>query len=129
MRAALPFTRRVGAACCMAMLACALPARAAPSAGRYEALLCVATLPGAEPTCGPAEAEVRSESRLDVRISDVSYRLALRSSQLDVITLHGSVQIDEFSSPYEWAGNTLRFGDEAKAVRYEIRLGARRQAR
>ena len=121
---------QVRAACCAIALACALPAAAAaPSSGRYEAQLCVATQAGAEPTCGAAEAEVRNENRLDIRVSDVRYRLALRSSQLDVTTLHGAMQIDEFSSPYEWAGSTLRFGDEARAVRYEVRLGARRPAR
>ena len=129
MRPAPLFTRRVRAACCLAVLASALPALAAPSPGRYDAQLCVATQPGAEPACGPAEAELRSDARLDVRVSDVRYKLALRSSQLDVTTLHGAMQIDEFSAPYEWAGSTLRFGDEARAVRYEVRLGARRPAR
>jgi len=129
MRPAPLFTRRVRAACCLVVLAGALPALAAPSPGRYDAQLCVATRPDAEPTCGQAEAEVRGEARLDFRVSDVRYKLALRNSQLDVITLHGAMQVDEFSSPYEWAGSTLRFGDEARAVRYELRLGARRPAR
>ena len=123
------FLRPAPAACWLVLLVAALPAGAAPSAGRYEAQLCVATQPGAEPACGPAEVEMRGEARLDVRVFDVRYRLALRSSQLDVTTLHGAMQIDEFSSPYEWAGSTLRFGDEARAVRYEVRLGARRPAR
>lgn len=112
------------------LLASAGPALATPGAGRYAAELCVATKPGTEPACGAAEAEVHSASRLDVRVSDIRYLLVLRSSQLDVSTRHGSLQVDEFSSPYEWSGTAgaevLRFGDEAKDVRYEIRLGARR---
>ncbi len=112
------------------LLATASSASAAPSSGRYDAQLCVATRPGAEPGCGAAEADVRAGGRVDVRVADVVYKLALRSSRLDVATFHGALQIDEFSSPFEWdktvAGEVLRFGDEAKSVRYEVRLGARR---
>ena len=89
-----------------------------------------ATKPGAEPACGAAEAEVRGTSQLEVRVADIRYRIVLHSAELDVSTRHGSLQVDEFSSTYEWskgvAGEVLRFGDEAKDVRYEIRLGARR---
>ena len=38
------------------------------------------------------------------------------------------MEIDEFSAAYQWAGDTLRFSDAAKNVRYEVRLGARRAA-
>jgi len=66
--------------------------------------------------------------RLSVRVADIVYRLALRSAELDGETMHGSMQIDEFSAAYDWAGDTLRFSDAAKNVLYEVRLGARRSA-
>ena len=113
------------------LLAAALPVAvaAAPQPGRYDAQLCVATRADAAPGCGAAEVDVRSSDRVDVRIADIVYRLALRSSQLDATTLHGRLQVDEFSAPYAWAGDVLVFADEAKAVRYEVRLGARRPLR
>jgi hypothetical protein len=101
-------------------------APAVPAApGRYDAELCVATRPQATPTCGAAEVEVRP-ARLDVRVADIVYRLAIRSQQVDVETMHGAMQIDEFSATYDWQGTTLRFSDAAKEVRYEVRLGLRR---
>jgi hypothetical protein len=104
-------------------------AGAQPAApGRYEGQLCVATQADAEPTCGAAEVDVPSARRLSVRISDIVYRLALRGQQLDVTTMHGNMQIDEFSAAYKWSGDTLLFGDPAKDARYEIRVGARKRA-
>jgi hypothetical protein len=94
---------------------------------RYDAQLCVATRPGAAPTCGAAEVEVTA-ARISVRVADIVYRLALRTAQLDVETMHGQMQIDEFSAAYDWDGTTLRFSDAAKAVRYEVRIGTRRTA-
>ena len=112
----------------IALLATGAVAGSAPAApGRYEAQLCVATQAGAEPTCGAAEVEVTA-ARISVRVADIVYRLALRPAQLDVETMHGKMQIDEFSAAYDWDGTTLRFIDAAKAVRYEVRLGARRTA-
>jgi hypothetical protein len=103
-------------------------AAAAPSApGRYDAELCVATMPHAAPTCGAADVDV-APGRISVRVADIVYRLALRPSQLDVETMHGAMQIDEFSAAYDWDGTTLRFSDAAKDVRYEVRIGARRTA-
>jgi len=103
-------------------------AGAAPAGpGRYDAQLCVATQAGAEPTCGAADVEVTA-ARISVRVADIVYRLALRPAQLDVETMHGRMQIDEFSAAYEWDGATLRFSDAAKDVRYEVRIGARRTA-
>ena len=93
--------------------------------GRYDAELCVATRPEAPPTCGAAEVEVTS-ARINVRVADIVYRLALKPAQLDVETMHGQMQIDEFSAAYDWEGSTLRFSDAAKDVRYEVRIGARR---
>jgi hypothetical protein len=95
--------------------------------GRYDAQLCVATRADEAPTCGAAEVEVAGH-RLSVRVADIVYRLALRNGELDVATSQGRMEIDEFSAAYQWAGDTLRFNDAAKNVRYEVRLGARRAA-
>ena len=112
----------------IALLAAGAAAGAAPAApGRYDAQLCVATQPAAAPTCGAAEVEVTS-ARISVRVADIVYRLALRPTQLDVETMHGQMQIDEFSAAYEWDGAILRFSDAAKDVRYEVRIGARKGA-
>jgi len=109
--------------------ALAATALAAPSSpGRYDAELCVATRPGTAPTCGAADVEVRT-GLVSVRVSDIVYNLALRHDQLDVVTMHGKMQIDEFSSPYQWQATTLLFGDPDKDVRYEVRIGARKAAR
>ena len=102
---------------------------AAPDLGRYDGLLCVATRPGVAPTCGSVEVELRGGGRIVVRVADIVYHLVLGRDQLEVATLHGAMQIDEFNAPYEWQGETLRFDDLAKAVRYEVRLGARLQPR
>ena len=111
-----------------AMLAAA-SALAAPSPpGRYDAQLCVATQPGTAPTCGAADVEVRS-GLVSVRVSDIVYNLALRRDQLDVVTMHGKMQIDEFSSPYQSEATTHVFTDPDKDVRYEVRIGARKGAR
>ncbi len=99
-------------------LAAASAASAAtPGPGRYDAQL-----------CGAVDVEVKSRGRVGVRVADIVYRLTLRSSQLDVTTSQGTMQIDQFSSPYDWAGDTLRFADTAKDVHYEVRLGARKAA-
>jgi hypothetical protein len=120
--------RRADLVLALASAALAPPAAAQPAkGGRYDAQLCVATQAAAAPTCGAAEVEVAGV-RLNVRVADIVYRLALRSSQLDVETMHGRMQIDEFSAAYDWAGDTLRFSDAAKDVRYEVRLGARKAA-
>jgi hypothetical protein len=112
----------------IALLAASAAAGATPAApGRYDAELCVATRPQAAPTCGAAEVEV-TPARISVRVADIVYRLALKTAQLDVETMHGQMQIDEFSAAYEWEGTTLRFSDAAKAVRYEVRIGARKGA-
>ena len=110
-----------------ALLTASAVTLAAPAAppGRYDAELCVATRPGAEPTCGAAEVDV-TPTRISVRVADIVYRLALRPAQLDVATMHGQMQIDEFSAAYEWQGTTLRFSDADKDVRYEVRIGVRK---
>lgn len=110
-----------------AALAAAAALAAPSSPGRYDAELCVATRPGTPPTCGAADVEVRS-GLVSVRVSDIVYNLALRRDQLDVVTMHGKMQIDEFSSPYQWLETTLVFIDPDKDVRYEVRIGARKTA-
>ena len=116
-----------GGAALIALAAAA--AAAAPSApGRYDAELCVATQPQAAPSCGAADVEIAAGS-IRVRVADIVYRLALRRDQLDVATMHGPMQIDEFSAAYLWEGTTLRFNDADKDVLYEVRIGARKGAR
>ena len=122
MRAALLIVTLVAAA--------AGPARAAgPVPGRYDALLCVGTRADAALTCGAADVELRTGGVLSVRVADIVYVLAQGPRELVVATLHGPMTVDEFRAPFEWSGGTLRFSDTAKAVRYEVRLGARSQAR
>ena len=98
---------------------------AAPAPGRYEATLCVTTSASAPPGCGPAELEIRSASRLRIRVADLVYRLHLRPAQVDVSTMHGAMEIDEFSAQYEWQGDVLSFVDVKKKARYEVRTGPR----
>jgi hypothetical protein len=57
-----------------------------------------------------------------VRIADIVYHLQLHSSQLDVVLMHGAMQIDGFVAPYEWAGQALQFDDLEKRTRYELTL-------
>ena len=105
-------------------------ALAAPAAGSYEARLCV-TLAAQPPSCGAAQAQL-SGARLQVKVSDIAYRLNLQPQrargQLDVLLMHGSMQIDEFSSAYEWAANTLLFDDADKQTHYEVQFGKRQRA-
>ena len=101
-------------------------AQAAPAPGRYGGELCVTTPASATPGCGPAEVELQAGGGARVRISDISYRLQLKSSQVEVVLMHGGMQIDEFVSPYEWVGNTLQFSDTDKRARYALRLTERK---
>jgi hypothetical protein len=104
------------------------PTDARPGAGRHIAELCVTTTT-APPSCGPAQADFRADGTLRLRIDDVVYRLRLHSSQADLVLLHGAVQIDEFTAPYEWVGSTLRFDDGERSVRYEVRFPAVKDAK
>ena len=92
-----------------------------PEAGRHAAEFCVATLPK-PPSCGPAQADLRADGTLRVRIDDIVYNIKLNSSQVDVVVMHNAVQIDEFTAPYEWLGNTLQFKDDDRKSVYEIRF-------
>ncbi len=102
---------------------------AAPAPGRYDGQLCVATVAGAPPSCGAAMVELLGGGRVEVRVADIAWRLALRSSQLDALTMHGNTQIAEFSADYEWIGDVLRFTDAARGAAYEVRIQASRPAR
>ena len=98
-----------------------LATRCAPAPGSPAA----ASGPAGEPNDGPAELEIRSGTRADVRVADIVYRLHLRPDQLDVATMHGRMQIDEFSAEYAWRDGILTFLDADKQARYEVRPGAR----
>lgn len=113
---------RPGSALALVAVLAALPAWSQPpAAGRYDARLCV-RLGDASANCGPADAQVLQGNRMLVRISDIVYRLKLRSSQADVVLMHGAMQIDEFVASYEWEGSTLAFVDADKRTRYELSL-------
>ena len=102
-----------------------------PTLGRHAAELCVATAV-AEPSCGPAQVELRRDGSARVRIDDLVYRLQLHSSQVEVVLMHGAVQVDEFTVPYAWVGRSLQFNDDERKVRYEVRFtkrGANEQGR
>ena len=93
----------------------------APPPGRYAAQFCVA-VGDAQADCGPAQVEVRRARKLAVRIADLAYHLELASSQVDVVLMHGSMQIDGFFASYEWDGRTLRFLDLDKHTRYALEI-------
>jgi hypothetical protein len=99
---------------------CAAPL-ARPAAGRHAAQLCVATLPKA-PSCGPVQVDLRADGAMRLRLDDVVYHLQLRSSQVAVVVMHNVVQIDEFTAPFEWVGDTLQFRDDDRNSVYEIRF-------
>jgi hypothetical protein len=114
-----------------AAVAAALPVLAAPApaAGHYDAQLCVATTTSAGPSCGPAEVELRANGEARVRVADIVYRLQLNSSQVEVVLMQGTMQLDEFVASYEWVGRSLQFDDKDKNARYEVRLGELRRSR
>jgi hypothetical protein len=105
----------------------AAAASAAAAPGTYQAQLCV-TLPSQAPSCGAAQAQLLPAGRLRVQVNDIAYRLALPAPRdtrrvAPVVVMHGTMQIDEFSAPFEWQGRRLRFDDADKATRYEVQLG------
>jgi hypothetical protein len=112
------------------LLALAAPAAGAnaPALGRYDGQFCV-SVAAAAAECGPAEVDVLRDRQLRVRISDIVYRLKLSSSQVEVVLMHGTMQIDEFVAAYDWAGTALQFDDLDKRTRYELRLSPRKPAR
>jgi hypothetical protein len=119
----LPLRARAIAVAVALPLAGAALAQAAPPSGRYAGELCVAT--GDAPAdCGAVDVTLRGRGRVAVRIADLVYRLTLHSSQLDLVLVHGTVQIDAFTAAYEWQGRTLHFSDPDKPVRYRVRIDA-----
>jgi len=92
-----------------------------PTVGRHAGELCVANA-STEPSCGPALVVLRRDGSARVRINDLVYRLQLHSSQVEVVLMHGAVQIDEFTVPYAWVGRSLQFTDDQRNVRYEVRF-------
>ncbi len=110
------------------LLAATSAGAAGPAPGRYDATLCVGTAAAAPATCGAAKFELRPGGRAQVRVADIVYRLHLRPAQLDVTTMQGTMEIDEFSTTYEWQDGRLRFSDDDKNVRYEVRLGPKLRA-
>jgi hypothetical protein len=118
------------AASMLAAAAFAVPAlsAAAPAAGYYDAQLCVATS-SAGPSCGPAEVELRANGEARVRVADIVYRIQLNSSQVEVVLMQGTMQLDEFVASYEWVGRSLLFDDKDKNARYEVKLGELRRSR
>jgi hypothetical protein len=97
---------------------------AEPLPGRYAARMCV-SVAAAQPDCGPAEAEWRGTRQMAVRISDIVYLLTLRDKRVDVVLMHGAMQIDGFSAPFTWQGDALQFVDADKNVRFDVQLQAR----
>lgn len=107
----------------LSFCALALAADTAPAAGRYAATLCVRTTARAPPSCGPADVDVRAGGLVRVQVSDIVYWLQLGAAQSVVVMTQGTMQLDEFDTVAQWRGRSLRFADEEKDVRYEVRVG------
>lgn len=107
----------------LAALAATSARAQSPVPGRYAGELCVATS-SARPDCGPVQVTLARGGALQIRISDIVYRLQLNSSQVDVVLMHGAMQIDGFTANYEWAGRALSFRDAEKQVAYTLQLSS-----
>jgi hypothetical protein len=111
----------------VALVLSSAAAAAAPTAGHYDARLCVSH--GAQPpSCGAAEVEVRPGGDVRVQVSDIVYRVRVKTGQAAVVVMQGTMQIDEFVAGAEWEGAALRFADDDKQVRYEVQVGSPRPA-
>ncbi|HWH82928.1 MAG TPA: hypothetical protein VNU71_11915 [Burkholderiaceae bacterium] len=121
-----PAARLAGAMLAGAAFAAGAAPEPPPLPGRHTAQLCVATS-AAPPSCGPAQADLRADGSLRVRVDDVVYNLQLRAKAVEIVVMHNVVQIDEFVVPYEWVGRTLRFQDDERHSRYEIRFADQRR--
>ena len=119
---------RAGLLPLLALLTAGAIAADVPAPGRYAGQFCV-TSSADKPSCGAAEIDLRSHGALRVKISDIVYQLQLHSSQIDVVLMHGAMQIDEFTTEYAWAGRSLQFADLDRQARYELRLEARQTAK
>lgn len=107
----------------LAGTACQIAALAAET-GRetFAGQMCVRPLQAAPKAadCGAVEIVKESGNQLAVRISDIVYRLQLHASHLDMVLMHGAMQIDELITAYDWQDKTLHFDDADKGMRYEI---------
>lgn len=83
--------------------------------------LCV-TISTAERSCGPAQVDLGNDGSARVRVDDFVYRLKLNSSQVEVVLMHGAMQIDEFTAPYDWVGRSLQFKDDVRHSHYVLRF-------
>jgi hypothetical protein len=99
--------------------------RVTPAPGRWTATLCVWTST-APPNCGPVQADLARDGSMQLRIDDIVYHLRLHSTQVDIVLMHGAMQIDEFTVPYMWSGRTLKFSDDEHDARYEVRFPPRK---
>lgn len=72
---------------------------------------------------------MRANGEARVRVADIVYRLLLSSSQVEVVLMQGTMQLDEFVANYEWVGRSLQFDDKDKNARYEVRLVELRRSR
>lgn len=97
---------------------------AAPTPGRYDAQLCVAQMT-APASCGAVVVDWQRGDKVRVVLDDVRYLLQLRGRDVDVVVMHGAVQIDDFVAAYEQTDAALAFIDSARATHYELRLGKR----
>lgn len=110
------------------MASCACAAAAAPASGHYDATLCVDVSGNAAqaPNCGPADVDIQPDGGVRVQVSDIVYRLQVKAGKAAVVVItQGTMQLDEFvSGTAEWTRTSLRFVDEDKQVRYEVRVGS-----
>ncbi len=105
----------------LALMLAAAGAAAAPSAGLYDARLCV-TVSAQPQSCGAAHALINADGELRIWVDDIAYHLSFVPGGLVGITTHGSMQVAEFQSTYRWTGTTLQFGDAPRGLRYEVLL-------
>ena len=109
----------VGVVLALGLAGCSVAPRA-PSDGRYDGELCVATGAG-PPNCGAAQVSL-ANGRAKVRVNDLVYDLLLEDGQLDVMLIHGTTLVDVFSTTYAWDERFLRFVDTDRRVYYRVRF-------
>ncbi len=95
-----------------------------PPAGRYNGQMCV-NAGGAAEQCGPVAVQFRNGAAR-VQVSDLVYHLNWRApkTQMLLVLMHGSVQVDEFVTEALWSKQSMRFKDPEKDVHYEVRWEA-----
>lgn len=107
-------------------LVCAASAATAgemPAPGIHAGHMCVHPIAGVPDAkgCGAVEIWLLRNDLAVVRYSDIAYRIALFPDALDIILMHGAMQIDGFVTPlYRWHGTELHFDDREKGMRYRI---------